>query len=545
MRLSWSFILGIALVLAVFLRLYQLDQVPVALFGDEIDVGYQAYSLMQTGQDIYGRTMPVYIKSLAEFRAPLMIYSTIPFIWIFGLNEWGVRLAPAFWGIVSVFGIYLLTRQLFDKKVAVLATLILAVSPWHLQYSRASFEVTMLLSFLIFGTYFFLKGLQKPKLFIFSAILFGLTPYIYSTALVFTPLLLLILVLTNKDFFLKRRKVFLYLLIPLIIVTLPALFSVVRGEARERFSVVSIFQDTVLLDKINIARKTPATTPVTESLTHNKPLAFGQVFALNYLRAFSFDFLFAQGDANFRQSIHEMGELHLYELIPLLVGLWLLIKQETKKKMLIGGWLLIAPIPAALTYDGGYHATRLIVMLPALTIIAALGLEYILERWKILALAILIVGTLNVGLYLHRYHVHYPAESWRWWQYGYSEVMNYIGENQNKYQTVVINNTYEPALQRYLFYTKYDPALFHKQFTGDRPKENIIPGVDGFTLDNHIYFGKINNVGQTLKPGMLYVASARDEFPIDIRGQSFGNFTIAKTVVSPTGEPVFYILEGK
>src|SRR5687768_13054969 len=108
-----SFIIfSLIFVLAIFLRVYRLDNVPPALFGDEIDVGYQAYSLWETGRDLTGRLMPFYIRSLSEFRTPLYIYSAVPFVGIFGLNEWGVRLPAVFWGLVSIAGIFLLARKL-------------------------------------------------------------------------------------------------------------------------------------------------------------------------------------------------------------------------------------------------------------------------------------------------------------------------------------------------------------------------------------------------------------------------------------------------
>ena len=89
-------------VLAVILRIVALDRNPISLFGDELDVGYHAYSLLKTGKDYTGHFLPTYIQSLNEARAPLQMYLTIPFVAFFGLNEWGVRLPPALFGSFSV-----------------------------------------------------------------------------------------------------------------------------------------------------------------------------------------------------------------------------------------------------------------------------------------------------------------------------------------------------------------------------------------------------------------------------------------------------------
>lgn len=556
------------LLLAATLRLYNLDKAPSALFGDEIDVGYQAYSILQTGRDIQGNFLPIYIRSIAEYRAPAFIYSAVPFVGIFGLNEWGVRLPAVFWGVLSILGLFLLAGKLFNSRVAVLSAGILAISPWHLQYSRASFEVTMLIALIVFGVYFFLLGMGRRVFWPVSALLFGLTFYVYSTATVFVPLLVLLLVFLHKDKLIKDKKTALISIFVLVLTLLPITWSVYKGEARERFGLVSIFQDSVLLDKINIARRgqtyfTPegesrTISPKEEAIFHNKPTIFAQVFTLNYLRAFSPGFLFTDGDPNFRQSIHEMGVLYPFELIFIFFGVWFLIaKGDPRGRNLIFGWLLLAPIPAALTFDGGFHATRLFLMTPPLALISGLGAWQLISLWqkkqlKLPLLILLAVAVVNIVFYLHRYHVHYPIESWRWWHIGYKESMTYIKDNQDRYQIVVINNSYEPSLERYLFYTKYDPALFQKQYSGDKIKANVISGIDGFTFDNKVFFGTLSEETQktgafekAMKPGMLYLAAARDEAGPSLNTFDHQAFRIIKTIVSPAGDPIFYLMEGK
>jgi 4-amino-4-deoxy-L-arabinose transferase-like glycosyltransferase len=429
--------LVLIILLAVFLRTYRLDNVPPALFGDEVDVGYQAYSLAKTGKDITGRFMPTYIRSIAEYRAPLFIYSAVPFISFFGLNEWGVRLPAAFWGILSILGLYLLVNHLFGRKVALLSALLLTLSPWHLQYSRASFEVTLLLFLLIYGCFFFVSFEKRRVNLLFSMLLFGLTPYTYSTASVFTPLLILILGVTYLPKLRKDLTMSALAGLVLLITVFPAIISIYKGEARERFQTVSIFQESVLLDKANLARvglehndingEKQTVNSNIEVLFHNKPAIFTQVFSLNYLRAFSFEFLFGKGDPNYRHSIQEMGELYLFELPLLLLGFYVLFtKVKLTNKIIVLGWLIIAPIPASLTFDGGFHSTRLILMLPPLIILNALGVSYLSERIKrlpflIVSSLLLILAIIGVTFYIHRYYIHYPIESWRWWQIGYKE----------------------------------------------------------------------------------------------------------------------------
>lgn len=560
--------------LATFLRVYELNTNPPALFGDEVDVGYQAYSLLTTGKDISGRTLPLYLKSLTEYRASLYIYSAVPFVGGFGLNEWGVRLPAAFWGIVSLIGLFLLCRKLFNNYVGFAAMFLMAISPWHLQYSRGSFEVTMLLAFLLFASWLALLGLKKGYFLIPAAILFGVSFYIYSTAAVFVPLLVLLIGLVGIRRIGDIRTIGIKWLllsgvIGLVIVS-GVMFSIFSGQATNRFSGISIFTDTVLLDKINLYRTnldyyTPdgehkTSNPEVESFFHNKPTVYLQVFSTNYLKALSFNFLFGEGDINFRQSIHEMGEMYYFEIILLVFGIWYLVYREDRKKVwLVLGWLLLAPIPGSLTADGGYHATRLFIMLPPLMILNALGLVFLLQtllfglgKWKLGRWGVLgvfgVFFVLNTGFYFHRYYEHYPVESWRWWHVGFKESMQYIAQHQNEYEKVFFNNTYEPSLNRYLMWTQADPKRIQSQFDKLTPKKNIVEGFNGFVFDGKYYFGNTDKpygVSEFLKPGYLYLVAARDEVEGDwdwSKTPPPAGVKVLKTVVNPSGAPVFYIV---
>src|SRR5580765_951091 len=107
------------LLVATFLRVWQIDRVPVSLFGDELDLGYQAYSILKTGKDYYGNSWPIHFHSIAEWRTPLYLYSAVPTVALFGISPLGVRLPAMIFGIGGVLALYLLFKQLFkDEKLA-------------------------------------------------------------------------------------------------------------------------------------------------------------------------------------------------------------------------------------------------------------------------------------------------------------------------------------------------------------------------------------------------------------------------------------------
>ncbi|MCH7641197.1 hypothetical protein IID22_03300 [Patescibacteria group bacterium] len=159
-------ILILILAIAAFLRLWRLSEVPVSLYIDEVDVGYQAYSILQTGKDYYGNSWPIHFHSLVEWRTPFYIYAAVPTVSLFGISPLGVRLPAVIFGVLSVIGMYLLVKELCRfagnkssvkaDKIALVAALVMAVSPWHIQYSRIAFDGPALIPLLVFGLYFFL-----------------------------------------------------------------------------------------------------------------------------------------------------------------------------------------------------------------------------------------------------------------------------------------------------------------------------------------------------------------------------------------------------
>lgn len=150
-----NLILLLILLLGLFLRTYDLGNNPYGLFCDEASIGYNAYSLLKTGHDEWGTSWPLFFKAFGEYKSPVMTYSVIPFVAIFGLNEVSVRLASVAWGLLGILSIYFLSTILFNKKIGLLSALFLAISPWHIQVSRISLEgLTPYVCFTILAVFF-------------------------------------------------------------------------------------------------------------------------------------------------------------------------------------------------------------------------------------------------------------------------------------------------------------------------------------------------------------------------------------------------------
>jgi len=545
--LKKNFWLILILILAIFLRFFRLDY--LELFGDEIDAGYQAYSLIQTGRDYKGHFLPLYAQSFSEWRAPMMMYFMTPFINIFGLNEWGVRSYSAFFGIVSLLGIYFLLIKLEIKKNISLMTLFLiAILPWHIQYSRSGFEITLMSSFIIWGIYFLIDYFNKHKLYklILAAILLSLSFYAYNTANIYVPLFIFIIFgcrkLITKE---KLIKPAFKLLVMMLVISLPILYQIFFGAGAARFKTVSLFSNDGLVSEINDYRKQQNYSFVSK-IFYNKVVYSVRKIGANYLNAFSSDFLFGMGDVTFRHSLHKVGNLFWVYIIFLITGLivFILNKKKNFSDYFMLGFLIISPIPSSLTIDGAYHATRLFLMIFPLCYFAATGFLKIFEYKKIMGIILSVVLVFEFGYFQYYYWTSYRLDSWRWWHYGYKEIMQLSSKYYNDYKNVYFENSYEPAYPRFLFWNKMDPKMIFS--IDDNSKENAVGKYTGFCYEKFCFL----NMGSLIdaskfEKNTLYMLSQSVNIGGDWdweKQRTPEGVKVLETVRNPLGEPLFYLV---
>ena len=154
-------ILFFIILLAAFLRLWNLGNVPPSASMDEASIGYNAYSVLKTGRDEYGEFPLISQRSYDDWRRSTYLFLVIPFIAIFDLNIIAVRLPAIILSILTVLATYYIVLNLFSKRsnfsylVAILSSFLLAINPWHIYISRLGHESNACLAFLVFGVLFF------------------------------------------------------------------------------------------------------------------------------------------------------------------------------------------------------------------------------------------------------------------------------------------------------------------------------------------------------------------------------------------------------
>lgn len=473
--ITWS-PLGLILLLAFALRIWAVDRVPPGLDSDEVSIGYNAYSILMTGRDEYGERLPLAFRAFGEFKRPAFVYATVPAVALFGPTPLGIRLPAVVIGTASVAALYGVARLLLRRThLALAAALFLALSPWHLQFSRGAREVSLLLLallLLVLGLLLAVRAVRRaPRRAGLGLLLaaggFLLALYSYPGGLVIAPLLAL---LFGRVFWGRLRR------LPagwvaaagavLALGLLPLSIQLLDGRASARAAQASLLADPVLHDLAwrRISRDHAAGVPWALDLPE---LIAARRVAGAYLSHFDPTYLFTRGDVNWRHRVSDFGELYLWDLPLLAAGALTVVKGRRRPPLLaIGGWLLAGPVPAAFAIEAP-HAVRSIPMLPALYLTAAAGLPGLwrLLRRRALRAAWLALLAGSLCFYLYNYYARYPYEHADAWSSGaleaYRDAQALAGAG--RYDQVVIPDYLDFAYAYALFATGYPPEAYLAQ----------------------------------------------------------------------------------
>ncbi|OGF64345.1 hypothetical protein A2661_02430 [Candidatus Giovannonibacteria bacterium RIFCSPHIGHO2_01_FULL_45_24] len=388
MKNRWGLVVLI-LLLAAFFRFWDLKNAPPGLWADEAVNGVNALRAIETnGWKVF------YPENFG--REGLFINIQSVFIKSFGAETWVLRLPSAIFGVLTVLGLYLMTRELFGRRVALFASFFLATSFWHINFSRIGFRAIMAPFFFVWSFYFLFLGARKLKqsLFILAGLLFGLGFHSYIAYRI-APL---IAVLPLWRFYTgrKNQEAGLQLgspaskfcppcLIGLFIfatflAALPLLWYYVQNpqDFLGRTAAISIF---------------------------DAPNPLGQ-FSENLIKTLGM--FNVAGDFNWRHNLAGSPQFWWPVGLLFLLGLWLSIKAilkptpERDSESLsspspmegVGGrvpsfplkftllWFIVMLLPVALSNESLPHALRAIVLIPSAMIFAALGLEWIIQKFN-------------------------------------------------------------------------------------------------------------------------------------------------------------------
>ncbi len=466
---KYYYILFLILIIGGILRFFWLHRSPPSLNWDETALGYNAYSLLKTGKDEYGHPFPFVLRSFDDYKPALYAYSTIPFIKLFGLSEISVRFLSALSGISILVLIFFIAKKFFNLKVALISSLILAISPWSVNYSRAAYEANFGLALLLFGILFGLKSKQNFLFLPLSIIFLGLSAYSYHAYKLLLPPLVFFSAYQGRSH-LKKPKSKITFLLTVIAVVIPLIIVLKSGEGLQRLESTSI---TKVWDKERSIF----------SLIENPLYNMGREITGRYLSYFSPANIFVRGGSEPNQKIPGFALFYTLDLLFFIWGIYAYAKSRFKPRVLLF-LILIAPLPAIITWNW-FAPVRTLLLYSLLPILTALGLtelfkllgkySKILKVGVVFFLAVFYINSVSNLATTLFFYIPY-AEKGNW-QYGFREIMNYVAPIADKYDKIVFETGHAQPHIFTLFYSKYDPARYHTDLGSpdavEKPRKNF------------------------------------------------------------------------
>lgn len=476
-------LLTLIICLASILRLWNLSLVPASLNLDETAIGYDAFSILKTKKDQFGKTLPLAFRSTNDYKLPVYVYLTTAAMSVIGDKEVAVRATSAVAGIIVVALTFVLTNILFDKhrfhtKLPLLAAFLLAVSPWHLQFSRMGAESNLSLLFNISMIIFFLKYIdnKRGRFLILSAVFFGLNLFTYHSARFVSPLLLIAMIFLYRKKIILNRQWVLFSLVSVIfiIIYLPLSFD---KNIQMRFWTMNIFNLDNKIYHLNNLRVNEAGRGLTFSpkIFHNARFVFLNpelwfTFITNFSKHFSFDFLF-MGDDNKMYHTPDFGLMYFHEIYLFYLGLVLVLFfiKDINKKIIVTLWFITSLIPSSLTWHAP-SSVRALILLPLPQIIIGTSILFIFDLIKsntrvlkgyFFKLVYLLILMSSFTQYLHYYLFHLNYQYAPDWFYGRKEAVAAVEKLKNKYDKVIVSNNQTNWLYiSWLFYSNYNPRTY-------------------------------------------------------------------------------------
>ncbi len=496
-----KFIFIAIIFLGLILRVIFINSSPLSLYGDELTLVLDANSLLKTGHDQLGNLLPLTFQ-MGAGRPAGYVYGSIPFVALFGPTALGVRGLSILSGLGIIILLYLLGKKLFSEKVGLAAAFISSISIWDISLSRGGFEAHFALFLALLGTYLFILAKEKPILYLFSALSFGLTLHTYPTYKI-TLILFLPLLVWFWGFNLTKKYFFCGVVI-LMLFGFLSLTQTFTGGSETRFSDINIFSHANLKNsieqKINFERNITILPKSISKYFHNKQIEYTKVLLENYLQNFSMDFLVIHGDRNPRHNMATMGEIYFVDLILILVGLLNFWSKRKRVITFILIWLILSPVATSIVDLP--HALRSAFMLPSLIILSSLGLFTIIEGKRKYLYIVGILFLIQFVFFIQKLYFLAPEEYASFWSFEAKLASKKAIEKKGNYDFIFLSDKIDSMEFAYPAYAKIDPEIVI-----DQNKNKVSMGLYKFKKFGNVYISPVSE-------------SALDEFLKQINGKA-------------------------
>lgn len=555
----WFSLVLFIYIISSLLILPKFGSLPDGLNRDETALGYNAYSLLKTGKDEWGTSWPISITSFGDQKLPGYVYTLIPFISIFDLEMSTVRLPSLLAGYVTIFMIGIIAVQLGnrlnftqDKKLLFsgIAMLCLAVSPWHMHFSRVAYESHLALALFCGGLALYNTALVKENvriqryLIILAALCWSVTLLTYHSYHIFLPLFLLALVLIDRKSLPQLDKKGIGIGVTLGIISILLLFKggvFTANEVKSR-GTFALHRETLLLQATKYRGVTSGENTLYERILFN-PITEGiTILSQNIVSQTSGEFFFIRGSNHGDHNPGNGNSVHVI-IFPLLVIALITLLQYKHHAVTqrIIAWGLVAFIPAALTIQPR-HEVRLATLFPVIELLGAFGaitiIYFFSKQWqRIIITSLLLITILYSGFRTYIFYLYFAPET-----SATHQKHHILGQTIERFNTpentLLVDSPSSSPYIWYIFENKLDPTFVQKNTIAYEPTD------EGFIHVKRV--GNITFVQPTVEvlrqfadePNVLLLIEP-GKLPDNV-GSEF-SFSLTETISDPSGKAIYEI----
>jgi len=331
-----------------------------------------------------------------------------------------------------------------------------------------------------------------------------------------------------------------------LLIVWPMVSSVLGGNA-SRLGVVSILNYQAPQEYMEARYYDPTGLTADDwqmRLFYNPWMMKFRMILDRYMNYFGARFLVIEGDWHHPwTSVPYHGVLYWVELPLLLVGLVTVILAQRRIWWFMLGWLLVAPLPGALTLDP-INAVRSMYMIAPLIAFIGYGAWWLIdrlrtERWRLMAtgglLVVLGLSWFNfMQLVKHVYPVKHLSSSY---YVGYDKLAQQALAYSREYNVpIIIEPSYAQPQIYVLFYGQIDPLIVQTEAEYRSENENDVNLPRKISDD--IRFDNLN-WQKYRHDGNIVIAGRPSEFQLDELPAEQYELT---RIMRPNGVEIYYVM---
>jgi 4-amino-4-deoxy-L-arabinose transferase-like glycosyltransferase len=488
----------LVLLLASFLRIIWVNNIPIGINGDELVYIETAKAISLTGKDFTGTWNPIsafiFKYPPNEMQAELPYFLQLLPVSILNTSLLSARLVNIILGTLTVYLIYLIALKLVGKFPAIITGFIAAINPWSVFISRTSYESPAAVFFYLLGLHIILS--EKSKKILLAIIPFILAFYSYiGTKPVLIPFVALsVLYVYKLNNYFKLKKYLKVILLATVFIS-GFYFISIKSLNNSRVSDIYLPSSPEIPHQVDLMRSIMINNKF-QYIFINKYTYYVTIILTKLLNIFSTNYLFLNGDIIFAMRYH--GLFYFVDALFIILGLVFLYSKNKHVFVLICSLVFIGTWPQLIHHTFENFSQHVALMIPFMIILIGTGIAGLLEsinnhipRHGICIIIILIyswslLNFFNLYVYLQ------PRLDY--FDFDIRVLSHYLDiANRDNIPVTLYSSRSFDIFKKYLFYSKALNSKTIKIIQKISNKDNLVFGTITFTGCN-TYAQNGNNI---------------------------------------------------